>query len=74
MPDSILGLIVHCEDCDADQHHSWKELLAALIRLSAGSNEPAAVHISQGNPESFAKWDWCRGYAAAKLSDHHRFL
>lgn len=74
VPDSILGLVVHCDDCDADHYHRWKELLAALIQLSAGRDAPTATHNSQGENELFVTWDWCRGYAAAKLHDHDRFL
>lgn len=63
----VRGLAIWCEDCREEHYHDWGMVRAGLLQLLAdGSALPHEPAFSP-DPEDYATWDYCRGYADAVL-------
>jgi hypothetical protein len=66
-PRGIRGLVVDCNDCEAEHYFEW-ELLRANLRhlLDVGTtrvHEPAYAP----DPADYVSWDYAQGFADASL-------
>lgn len=64
-PRGIRGIAADCHDCEKPHFHEWDLLRASLEQLAGEGavrpHEPAYAP----NPEDYATWEYCRGYADA---------
>lgn len=61
-PRGVLGIVMVCEDCEAEHFYDWDIMIANMRATLAG--EPAPVHEPGCAPDAskYVTWDYCFGY------------
>lgn len=64
-PGGVRGIAVQCEDCAEEHYHDWDMLRSNLSQLLEDGTLLPHEPAFDPEPEHYATWEYCRGYADA---------
>lgn len=67
-PTGVRGIAVQCEDCAEEHFHDWDMLRSNLVQLLEDGTLLPHEPAFDPEPEHYATWEYCRGYADAVRS------
>ena len=67
-PQGELGVVVHCDDCNAPHFFDWQLLEEHMLGLLAGKPMPPHEPVFNPEEERYLPWEYCVGFVHGRRS------